>query len=732
MECCVDRMKPRHDGNPPHRASVLDTKRTCWRIAHSNRVKVLIDAAAYFSTLRQALLRAKHSVHIVGWDIDSRTDLAPDGAPDGEPTQLRAFLCRLVEINPNLRINLLLWDYSTIYALEREPLPRISLGWQTPHQIKVCLDDLLPLGSSHHQKLVVIDDSVAFCGGLDLCARRWDTPEHAPELPARVDPDGLSYDPFHDIQMMVDGEAAAALAELVHLRWHEASCQSLAPVTPASDPWPEDIAPDITDVDVGISRTIPQLHERAEVREIEALYLAAITSAERLVYIENQYFAAAKLADALASRMVERPRLEAVLVGPRLPHGWLAAKAMGAGRRRFRRRLEEAGVADRVRMVHPTVDGADGTPVEIMVHSKVLIVDDRFVTIGSANVNNRSMGSDTECNLAIEAAADQPRIRSAIGAIRNRLLGEHLGQSAEEIGQALRDHDSAGRMIDAGGTTGRRLMPIEPTEDDEEDLVAVAVAPIADPERPIEADQLLLDLFGGITRHAVWPWVKRAAAGLGVVLAMVALWQWTPLADLASIDRLRPFFETIRASTAAPIAIPLLFVVGSLVFFPITLLITLAAIVFDPVLAFAYALAGAMASAAAAYGVGAKLGRPVLRRLLGNRLNSVSRAIASRGVLAVMMLRVAPVAPYTAVNLVCGAAHIRFTDYMIGSVLGMVPGIAALTALGNSLTRVLANPTPGMIALVIAAIAVWILLGVGLQKILGSWRGKRRDREARS
>ncbi len=725
-------MDARPDGTLPHGGLILDAGRTCWRVARSDRVKILVDAAAYFSTLRQALLRAKRSVHILGWDIDSRTDLAPDGAPDNEPTRLRALLTRLVEINPKLRVNLLLWDYSTLYALEREPLPRISLGWQTPAQINVCLDDLVPLGSSHHQKLVVIDDKLAFCGGLDLCARRWDTPDHSPNHPARVDPDGVGYDPFHDVQMMVDGDAAAAIAELVHLRWHEASCRRLSPVMPVGDPWPDGIEPDLTDVDVGISRTLPLLHDRAEVREIEALFMAAIGSAEHLIYMENQYFAVMGIAEALARRMAERPNLEAVLICPRLPHGWIAAKAMGAGRGRFRRCLEEAGVAERVRMVSPSVDDAEGKPIDIMVHSKVLIVDDRFITIGSANVNNRSMGADTECNLAIEATAEQSDLRTAIAAIRDGLLGEHLGRSAEEIGRALQESNSARAVVDAGGKAGRRLSPIEPTEDDEEDLVAVALAPIADPERPIEADQLLLDLFGGITRHAVWPWLKRGTIGVGIVLAFVALWQWTPLSELATIDTLRPIFEVIRASVAAPIAIPLLFVVASLLFFPITLLITLAAIVFDPLTAFAYALAGTMASAAAAYGVGVKLGRPVLRRLIGNRLNSVSRAIASRGVLAVMMLRVAPVAPYTAVNLVCGAARIRFTDYLIGTFLGMSPGIAVLTALGNSLTRVIENPTPGMVALAVAAVALWILLGVGLQKVLGSWRGKRRNQEARS
>ena len=70
---------------------------------------------------------------------------------------------------------MLLWDYSVLYSLERELLPVLSLQWRTPPQIELCLDDVLPIGSSHHQKIVVIDDALAFSGGLDLTIRRWDT-----------------------------------------------------------------------------------------------------------------------------------------------------------------------------------------------------------------------------------------------------------------------------------------------------------------------------------------------------------------------------------------------------------------------------------------------------------------------------------------------------------------------------------------------------------------------------
>lgn len=709
--------------------SILRPGETCWRAVRSRRAGVLVDGAAYFRALRAALLNARRSIHIVGWDIDSRTDLAPDGANDGEPTQLRALLTRLVERRPELAVNLLLWDYSTLYALDREPLPRLSLGWQTPDQIRVCLDDVLPLGACHHQKLVVVDDAVAFCGGLDITGRRWDTSGHASDASDRVDPSGKAYGPFHDVQMVVDGEAATALAEIARDRWAEASCEAPVPLVPTGDPWPDGVAPAFEDVDVGVARTVPRLHERDEAREIEALYLAAVADAERLVYIENQYLTCERFAQALAARLKERPALEVVLVGPRAPHGWLEAKSMGAGRHRFMQRLIDAGVAGRVRLVCPAVDAGADTSTDIMVHSKVMVVDDRFLTVGSANLNNRSMGFDTECNLAIEAGESQTARRAAIAGVRDRLLGEHLGRLPDDVGGRLAAGESALALIDAARDASRRLEPIRDSER-LDGAISEVFSPLADPERPIEADQLLLDLFGGVMRREARPWIGRAAVAVAVVLVGIGLWRWTPLSRLANLDVVQPLFEAISAGPYAGIGIILVFVAAGLVVFPVTVLITMTAIVFPPLPAFGYALTGALASAAVAYVLGARLGRPMLRRLMGKRLNAVSRIIDNRGVMAVMMLRVAPVAPFTAINLVCGAARIRFADYAIGSILGMAPGIAVLTALGGSLRDILANPTPATVAAAIAALAAWILLGIGFQRLLGVWRGRRRRGEA--
>src|SRR5204863_3831508 len=164
-----------------------------------------------------------------------------------------------------------------------------------------------PFGASHHQKIVVIDDALAFAGGLDLTIRRWDTPAHHAHDPRRVDPTGRPYPPAHDIQMMVDGEAAAALGELARTRWHVATGRTPPAPLPATargtDLWPEATAPDARDAPVGIARTMPAFRDEPAVQEVVAFATQSIASARRFIYIENQYLTSASVGAALARRL---------------------------------------------------------------------------------------------------------------------------------------------------------------------------------------------------------------------------------------------------------------------------------------------------------------------------------------------------------------------------------------------------------------------------------------------
>ena len=279
---------------------------------------MLIDGAAFFQAVREAFLKARRSILIVGWDIDSRTQLCgKDGLPaDGHPSGFADFLGYLVRRRPELSIHLLLWDYSLLYAGERELLPRLSLDWQTPDRITLSLDNTVPFGSSQHQKIVVVDDALAFSGGLDLTIRRWDTSDHEANNPQRVDPSGKPYRPFHDVQMMVDGAAAHALADLARQRWCRVNGGEPR-IDPLGDPWPATVAANFTDVDVGIARTQPQYDGDEPAREVEALFLESIEKARRSIYIENQFLTCSIVAHRLAAQLRKRPELEVVMVAPR-------------------------------------------------------------------------------------------------------------------------------------------------------------------------------------------------------------------------------------------------------------------------------------------------------------------------------------------------------------------------------------------------------------------------------
>ena len=294
---------PRRQAAGGRRAgTILRPGRNAWRVERAARAAVLIDGAAFFRAVREALRKAQHTVFIIGWDIDSRMrlvgeDCEPD---DGMPITFVDFLSALVRERPDLTVHLLLWDYSVLYALERELFPTLALHWATPRQVRVCLDDELPLGSSHHQKIIVVDDAVAFSGGLDLTIRRWDTSDHRLDNPDRVDPSGKPYRPFHDVQALVDGPAAHALAELARARWTRASSDLPTEVEPDGDPWPDSVPPDLRDVDVGIARTLPFYEDEEEVREVEALFCDSIAAAERAIYIENQFVTSPMIAEQLA------------------------------------------------------------------------------------------------------------------------------------------------------------------------------------------------------------------------------------------------------------------------------------------------------------------------------------------------------------------------------------------------------------------------------------------------
>ena len=725
---------------------------TCWRRTHASRAAVLIDAAAYFEALRASLLAARHSVYILGWELHSRTRLeGGTRAADGAPSEVGKLLRWLLKRRPHLRLRILLWNHPVLYSVHRELFPRWIFGPRLPDRVEIRLDSHLPVGASHHEKLVIIDDEVAYCGGVDLTVRRWDVAAHHPVEPRRRDPWRKPYVPLHDVQMVVEGEAAAALGERARTRWEHAGGEPVEPSrskTTVSSAWPQHVKPDFENVTIGVMRTVAALEERdKDIREIERATVAAIGSAERFIYIENQYITSKTACDALVARMRENPDLEAVVVTTREPGGWLEAKTMGVGRQQFMAAFDEPPLAERIRFVAPLADAAvptddesakivvDGT-LSIHVHAKVLIVDDKFMRIGSSNLNNRSMGYDTECDLAIEGknAAE----REAIASVRNRLIAEHWGSAEQNVAAALAAGDSIHGALEslpsvpvfstAHGARHPRLQPwrraarapayrrVEPIERDDTSGVDLVVQ-LGDPERVVSADELVAQATGvRDPRPLKWAIAALGAAAIVALLVFGFSRLGLGMGDIAS--RIGVGIESLAGN---PWRVPLvlaIFVLASIVSVPILALIGATVVTLGPMLGFITSATGTMLAATATFGVGRLIGRKPLKRWLGKKLDALEERISKRGVIAIALIRKVPVAPFTFVNMLIGAIGIRYRDFILGTALGMLPGIAAFAFVSERAIDAWRDPTPQNIALIAGAVVLWLSVVLGIQWLL--------------
>ena len=687
-------------------ARILKPGENCWRLEDAHRAAFLVDGAAYFRAFRAAALQAQRSIMILGWDFDSRVHLLNHDEYDGLPSQVGDFLQTLLRRRPWLHVYILTWDFHMVYALEREWWPFSRLG--SHRRMHFHMDATHPAGASHHQKVVVVDDRVAFVGGLDFAQCRWDTPDHQPHHPLRVFPDGRPCRPFHDVQMLVDGGAASALGELFRARWTQATGRRIRTVNPRSPdaPWPGDVKADLERCQVAIARTIPIYEGRPEVREVERLYLDAIRAARRHMYLETQYLTSHAVGDALIARLQEEHGPDILIVLHPSSDGWLEQHTMDVLRGRLLKRLRASDRYKRLGLYFPEVPGWDDECISI--HSKVCIVDDDFVRVGSSNLSNRSMGFDTECDLAVESAG-QPHIRRSIAEFRSRLLAEHLGASPEAVGDMLTQRGSLLAAVEALRTSSRTLKVFDGQIPPETDSW-VPDSALIDPDRPLDADAVA----DGVIPHGQRSPARRQIIGGVTVLllfaALAAAWHWTPLGEWLDIPALVDYAATFQDSPVAPLIVVGAYLIGGVLVMPVVILIAVTVLAFGPLRGFIYSFIGMTASALLVFGLGHILGQRTVRRLSGTRLNELSRRLGQRGILAVVTVRILPVAPFSIINLVAGASHIRLRDFLIGTIIGELPGLIGIALFMDQVSGALRHPGPGSL-LMLAAIAALIALG---------------------
>lgn len=690
--------------------------RNCWRTGACTRLAFAAGAQTQALALRQALEAARKTVFIVGWHVDSRTRLPGAGASPA--VALGDLLLARLQAVPGLRVYVLAWDFCMLYSSQRQWPPVYRQAWPEHRRLVHRLDARHPAGGAHHQNFVVVDDALAFVGGLDLArdTRQGELRDEAADAPGEC-----------NLQVVFDGGAAAWMGELARERWHVSAGRPVARLsrTPASDalhPWPPSLTPTVRDVTVGIARTAPAFGGMPGVGEIRQLYLDAVKRARRSLYLENAYFTAQALAGALAQRLREPAPPEIVLVTQREAVGWLDEQAMQVLRARACAEIAQADGAGRFQVFAPVNPPADGTS---SVRNKVLFVDDELVCVGSANINNRSLILDTECQVAV-AADGREDVREAFAALRAQVLGSRLGQPAPVVAKASAEGGIA-HAIRTLDPQAEVLAPLAPQASEDADA-RVGPGVWLDSERPVAPERLIDQFMSDVAA----PRARRRAVLGGVAVALVlvvGLWRWTPLSDYLNLSFLMSLGFALKALPYAALAVIGCYVLGGLIAMPITVLIAASGLVFGAWQGGWYALIGTMLSALVTYGVGRLLGRDTVRRLAGPRINALSERIASQGILAMVILRVLPVAPFSLVNVMAGASHISLRDYLVGTFLGMAPGIVLTVSFAHQLARAMQDPDAASIAVVVAAAAALIVAAWGIQRGVNALSRARQRKE---
>lgn len=449
---------------------ILERGRNCWDVTDVTGSGLLVDARDFYKAFYETARRAVNYILLAGWQFDSEVRLLHRGdmGKDEEEVRLLPFLKQLCAANRNLRVLILAWDFSILFAEGREWFQDLLFSdWGRDGQIHFRFDGSHAVGASHHRKLVVIDGVTAFVGGMDLCEKRWDDRRHLRVNPDRVDTAGQSYEAVHDIQSCIEGKAAERLADLFGDWWCEAGGGSLDLPAPEDDS-PVTVTPTLplSAREVAISRTQARtlVPAREPAREIRQLYGDAIEAAESLIYIENQFFTSRAVHDALVERMNRRnrSRLRVIVMLPRWPHSLLERISLVAAQTMALSSLRDTAARNGhdlgIYSLQP--QGRHEKDAQTYIHSKLLIVDDRFLTVGSANLTNRSMGLDTELNVAWET--NSPREQGLIKSIRRAresLLAEHTGAPWRERRRLRRVESLISELDGIAARPGSRLLP---------------------------------------------------------------------------------------------------------------------------------------------------------------------------------------------------------------------------------------------------------------------------------
>lgn len=434
--------------------------RNSWSLSEAKNIKILIDAEDYFRDLYETLSTARRRILILGWEISDDVHLTDIATPGADPSRLNLLLLKLVRESPELEVNILIWDAFPFFVSHRQPRTAVKAAYRHP-RMTVRFHRRLPTFSSFHEKVVTIDDRIAYCGGIDLVSTRWDNPKHSSS--------GSSQEgrlPIHDVQIRIEGDAARDMAALARDDWEKATGIHLDAIDPyhaeISEPSGDLKRADCERSVAAISRTRAIHGFCPSIREVERIYIDLIGLATRQIYIECQYLSAESIVAALSESLAKKRGPEVVIVTSCRHHGWWEKRTLGSLRNEAMKTLKACDRFGRFGIFYPaTPDSESG----VKVHSKLMIIDETYLCIGSSNLTNRSFGLDSECALTLDATFNDAAM-DCIKWMKSRLLGEHLNLRPEDVQAGFSRLGSMLALINERSSEARALRQVQYEDED--------------------------------------------------------------------------------------------------------------------------------------------------------------------------------------------------------------------------------------------------------------------------
>ncbi len=212
--------------------------------------------------------------------------------------------------------------------------------------------------------------------------------------------------------------------------------------------------------------------------------------------------------------------------------------------------------------------------------------------------------------------------------------------------------------------------------------------------------------------------VVQILIGLAILGGLALAWRFTPLGELMRPQQIAESLEEFEGRQWAPAIFIAAYVVGGLVVFPVTLMGAATAIVFPPLKAMAISFTGIMLSAALLHWLGSRFLKDRLQKRLGRTIGRVKEHLADQGVLTIAALRMVPLAPFTLVNLAAGCLGVRFRDYMLGTALGLAPGMTLVCVFGRQVRQFWRDPSGTAVLMVVGVFVVWMAISLSLQRLV--------------